>query len=201
MGILKKIMLPMIMLLAISAFSQDEDLWFRTTVSNMCLELKSVGADGEIVDGLTLETRIENLMLNYLGISREKDSSTYKQRISEFWNENEGKFICRIEDQQFRTRTPQHFTKRVVAYGLTESIFDEFLLYGREEYDININYIEIYNGNKETLLDYVLNILNDEEKVKNYNKNYLISVKVGLRKYGAMTAKEIEEMEVKKANE
>jgi hypothetical protein len=133
---------------------------------------------------------VEGLILNFLGTS--KEDPNHKEIFTKFWNENSYRFICHEEGTTKFTRTPQHFMKRVVDLGMHKSILYDFLLSDEDDYPIDVNTIEIYNGNEETLLDYIDNLLknNDVESKYNVKEVKLLRLTI-IEDYNAKKASEI----------
>lgn len=131
---------------------------------------------------------IEDIMLKYLEI--DKKTKNYKFLVSEFWNKYAQKFIC-IDDHPL-ARTPQQFMKRVIDFGLQDDIFYNFLLFDEEEYPIRVNHIEYYNGEPETVLDYIDSILKDPKNEKKYEFKQVKALReVLIEDYNAKKAREI----------
>lgn len=110
---------------------------------------------------------IEEFVLNWIGIS--KEDPNYKEKLTKWWNENNHRFICHEEGITERTRNPQHFLKRVVDLGMHKLVLYDFLLSDEDDYPIDVNAVEIYNGKEETLLDYLDKILSNPNNEKTYN--------------------------------
>ena len=136
-----------------------------------------------------IEIRVEDRILKFLGIKERDDEGKYIKKVADFWNANSQCFICTIDDNIARVRVPSHFMKKAIAAGYSNLIFDEFLLY--PDYHININHIEYYNGTPETVLDYVNNIIDDEEQLKDYSKNTIVALQHQLINKGGKTAEEV----------
>lgn len=160
-------------------------------VNSMCGEFSttlSIGTD----DYGTIADRVENRIINHLGIEKDADGN-YMKEVADFWNANSQNFICTFDDGLAKVRIPQHLMKKAIATSLYAELFYDFLLY--EDYGININHIEIYNGEPETVLDYVLHIINDPVQLKEYQGTGYIGRLEEIRKAliyaGAKTAEEI----------
>ena len=132
--------------------------------------------------------RLENYILKHLGISRK--TKGYKLLVANFWNANSQDLICRTSTGGLRN--PQHFMKRVVEMNMQNEALYDFILYDPEEYPITVNHIEIYNGKKETILDYIENILTTPGNDKKYNFQELQSLKrILIDEYGAKLATQL----------
>jgi len=133
---------------------------------------------------------IEYMLLKFLGTS--KEDKNHKQILTKFWNENSEKLICTDEGSTKYTRNPQHFMKRIVDLGMYKSVLYDFLLSDEDDYPINVNAIEVYKGKKETVLDYIDNILKDPAVDEKYNVKEIQSLRRALlNDYGAKKASEL----------
>lgn len=124
---------------------------FDTFVLQICAHSDSLRTSTPKEAGV----KIENLFLEYLGINRE--ASNYKKKIADFYNAHHDKLICKNTNADFKR--PEHFLKRVINASMYKFILEDFLLYDEEELPINVNTVEIHNGNKETVVDYIDKIL------------------------------------------
>ena len=134
---------------------------------------------------------IEAMFIKMFGI--DKNDPNYKQLVAAVYNKYADCFICRDKPTKF-TRNPEQFMKRVVSLGMYESILDDFLLYDNEEYPINVNTIEIVNGEPETFLDYLNKILADPKVDKKYDVKEIKSLRrYVIEDYNAKTAAELKQ--------
>lgn len=53
------------------------------------------------------------------------------------------------------SRYPQHYMKRVIDMHMTVEIFDEFLFYDSDLFPIDVNAVQVVDGKRETLVDYI----------------------------------------------
>ena len=137
----------------------------------------------------TAGENIEEMMLSFLGTS--KEDPKHKEILTKFWNEYNEKLIC-YEGPEDETRNPQHFLKRVVDLGMYSILYD-FLLYDEDEYPIDVNAVEVYNGKEETLLDYMDAIIANPKNEEKYNMQEIKDLRgtiIGY--YGAKKASELE---------
>jgi len=158
----------------------------KELASVMCSRLVSAlaGAGDQDEIGKSFET----LVLNHLGIDREKEG--YKLLITSFWNANSQDLIC--TSPFTGVRAPQHFMKRVVDMGMQNEVLYEFILYDPDDYPITVNHIEIYKGKKETILDFVQNILTTPGNEEKYDFKELESLRrILIKDYGAKYAKDL----------
>jgi hypothetical protein len=73
-----------------------------------------------------------------------------------------------------------------------KSVFYDFLLSDEDDYPIDVNAVELYNGKEETLLDYLDEILSNSEKLKNYNSQEIIMLRMTIiEDYNAKTAAQL----------
>lgn len=109
---------------------------------------------------------IENEFIKKFGIN--KKDKDYKKQVADIYNKYADKLIC-IDTPTPHTRSPEQFIKRVISLGMYEYILYDFLLYDEEEYPIDVNTVEVVDGKKETVLDYIDNILADPEVSNKYD--------------------------------
>ena len=117
--------------------------------------------------GATPVASFERTILNKINVSY--NDPLRAKKISDFINNNHDKLIC-SDDSLQKHRKREHIFKRAIAL---QSYFYFHHLAKSDDYSINMNFYEIVDGKKETLLDYVDMILNDPEKRKMYNLNSL----------------------------
>ena len=88
---------------------------------------------------------MENIFLDRLNITR--DTPDYRNKVLDFWNENNELIICENEGTKVSTvRIPQHFLKRVIDLHMENQLFYGFLFEDEDRSDVDVNAVEIYNG-------------------------------------------------------
>lgn len=127
----------------------------------------------------------ENLILHHLKITT--STKDYFKRMANFWNTCSQHLICTSKNDP-RVRKPQHFMKRALDLDLCGSVFTHFLLKGERSLAYTFNQVEMHNGKEETIIDYIDNIL-----VENDDYKYTITEVKRLRRkltklYGAKNA-------------
>jgi len=188
---IKHIVATVLMLLAITTKAQTTeteitDERIEDLSKKMCIAALTFRASSADKAG----SNIEGLILNFLRTS--KEDPNYKEKLTKFWDENNEKCICHDEGSTERTRNPQHFLKRIVDLGMYNSVFYHWLLSDPEEYPVDVNAVEIYNGKEETLLDYIDYILNKPNANSEYNLKEIQSLRDWLvMGYNAKTAAEL----------
>lgn len=155
----------------------------------ICTQLQVIQSNGDTEGGL----RVEDLILRRLNITRE--TPNYQALVATYWNANKDAFICH-EREGYEipgTRSPQHFMKRVVDLRMERVVFGGFLLSSPERYPIDVNAVEYYNGEPETLLDYLDDIMANQELYPNrYDYRKVRSLRRHIiNTYGAMTAEQL----------
>jgi len=134
-----------------------------------------------------IDTSIENLILQHINTTRR--SEDYQKRITTFWNRKAQFLICTVKTPV--SRSPQHFLKRAIDFNLHRGVFNKFLYKNRKLLRKTVNHIELYNGKRETILDYVENILNSKDQ-NQYDIGELLVIQTTLKKYfGALNAVKI----------
>ena len=105
----------------------------------------------------------ERVILSHLGV--DENHPDKEKLISKFFNENNAKLICGEDTDEF-IRPNEHILKRSIA--LSEY---DFLLHAANssKYTLDWNFYEMVDGKKETILDYLDMIINDEELALEYN--------------------------------
>ena len=130
-------------------------------------------------------TDFENSILSHLGVA--VDSPDREKHISKFFNENNAKLICGEDTDEF-IRPNEHILKRSIA--LSEY---DFLLHAANssKYTLDWNFYEMVDGKKETILDYLDMIINDEELALEYNIPELKELITVLEQSGGKRGKEL----------
>jgi hypothetical protein len=127
----------------------------------------------------------ESTILKVINVSY--DDPLRAKKISDFFNNNHAKLICGCDSLQ-RHRAREHVLKRAIAIHSYEYINH---LASSDDYSINMNFYEIVDGKKETLLDYVDMILNDPEKREMYNLSGLNVLRETLEDLGVVKGSEL----------
>ena len=128
----------------------------------------------------------ENNILDYLEIS--KDTPNYRKHITKFWNKNFSNLVCTWAD--FGMTAPQHLSKRIIDMRLHKDVYYKYLLRDKE---IDINGIDIVNGRKETILDYIDGILSDPDAEDKYNVKEIKGLRrMFVKRFGAKSAEELD---------
>lgn len=128
----------------------------------------------------------EEDILSYIGISN--DDPNREKHIAKFFNENNHLLICGEDNDEF-IRPNEHILKRSIA--LSEY---DFLLHAANspKYDdMDWNFYEIVDGKKETILDYLDMIINDEELAIEYDVDELKSLMRVLEQNDAKRGKDL----------
>jgi hypothetical protein len=127
----------------------------------------------------------ERALLKELGTTY--DDPQKNNIISKFFNDNEEKLICE-DDSDESIRDNEHIFKRSIARG--EHFFIKHVAKS-DDYEINLNFFEMIDGKKETILDYLDKILVDQESAA---EEYDVDELLLLREY-------LEENDAKRGNE
>jgi hypothetical protein len=187
---IKSILLVFIVLFTVNTQAQNEikisEERMEDFIKSMCRSALSFRK----ADATKAGEGVEGLILNFLGLT--KEDPDYKEKLTKWWNENNHRFICHEEGTTKFTRNPQHFLKRVIDLGMHKTILYDFLLSDEDDYPIDVNAIETYNGKEETVIDYIDNILKDPEVASNYNVREIKDLRdVLILDYGAKTSSEL----------
>ena len=85
---------------------------------------------------------------------------------------------------------PQHLSKRIIDMRLHKDVYYKYLLRDKE---IDINGIDIVNGRKETILDYIDGILSDPDAEDKYNVKEIKGLRrMFVKRFGAKSAEELD---------
>jgi hypothetical protein len=95
----------------------------------------------------------ELVILDYLGIDK-AERPDYREAIRKFWNTHHEQMVCTSIVRGYTS--PQHLLKRVVEMRSSSSFYFDYFLQDRR---LNVNAVELRGGRKETLVDYLENIL------------------------------------------
>jgi hypothetical protein len=184
------IVLLLTFLLSNSIFSQNviiengkvigNDSENNALADNICGASYSAWQTGTPVDSF------ESTILNEINVSY--DDPLRAKKISDFINNNHDKLIC-SDDSLQKHRKREHVFKRAIAL---QSYYYFHHLAKSDDYSINMNFYEIVDGKKETLLDYVDMILNDPEKREMYNLNSLNNLRDTLEDLGVVKGSELD---------
>ncbi len=128
----------------------------------------------------------EKSILKHLGLP--EDTANKEKIISKFFNENNHLLIC-DDDNDTYIRESEHILKRSLALGEYN-----FLNYAanNHKYELDWNFYEMVDGEKETLLDYLDMIINDEEIASEYDVDELKELVVVLEQAGGKRGRELE---------
>jgi|GEM_PF-2425070 len=149
--------------------------------NSLCISLVNATVTGKN----TVKT-MENKILIKMNLSRSTPS--YQDKIIEFWNQNNRYFICKGKINS-NTRDSEHIMKRALALKMHQHVFYKFLLKHRHT---DVNAVEWVNGQPETVLDYLDNILADPKAEDKYIVRDIQRLRDVLSKvFNAKTAKEL----------
>jgi hypothetical protein len=150
--------------------------------NTICKRLSRYQAQGHSTPQEILESNI----LSYLNIS--KDTPNYRKKITSFWNKNFSNLVCTWAD--FGMTAPQHLSKRIIDMDLHKQVYYKYLLRDKE---IDINGIDIVDGRKETILDYIDGILADPEAGDKYNVKEIKKLKrMFVKHFDAKNARDLD---------
>ena len=139
----------------------------------------------------TISDDIELSMLKFNGWDRQ--TPNYQRKLSEFFNANSDKFICEHTDDYSYDR--QHLFKRIVRMTMYKTLFLEgFFLRDENLYPIDVNFVgeNARNGEPETLLDFLDDILADPDS-PGYNRAEIYGLRELITEfYNAKKAKELQ---------
>jgi hypothetical protein len=110
----------------------------------------------------------DSQLMKFLGL--DENHSDRKKIIGKVLNEYHQFIICG-KDNIGNLRDRETLIKRSIGRG-EFGLIGQLMIYD-EEYGYNLNNYEIVNGEKETILDYIENILNNPSLLKKYREGPL----------------------------
>lgn len=168
--------------------SESEIENLHNLANKICLTFTVVSID----NSNNLKERVNNLILDYLSLDKREDNT---KAVTQFWNEKSECLICNTKTAQ--GRNPEHVLKRAVSLLFHREIFFHYL-FSFKDPKIDFNAIEIVDGQEETLLDYIDNIIASDDFEMNFNTAEVIKLrKILAVKYDAKTAQELREQKGK----
>ncbi|SDS51188.1 hypothetical protein [Winogradskyella sediminis] len=187
---IKYLLLVFVVLFTVNTQAQNETEISEERMEDFIKKMCLAPLGFRTADAFKAGDGMEGLILNFLSIT--KEDPNYKEKLTKWWNENNHRFICHEEGTTEDTRNPQHFLKRIVDLGMHKTVLYNFLLSDPENYAIDVNTIEIYNGKEETILDYIDNALSEPSASSKYNVKEIKSLRGWLvMGYNAKTAEEL----------
>ncbi len=129
----------------------------REFAKDLCIDMMTAGERGQDIVKV-----MEDQILGYMKITR--DTPKYQEKIISFWNANKNDFICEGKVDS-ATRETEHLMKRAIALSLHNHVFYKFLL---NSPNTDVNAIEYVNGEPETVLDYLDDIIADPDSKKKF---------------------------------
>lgn len=127
----------------------------------------------------------------FVGVST--NSPEIGRQVETFWNTHHNHFICNMAEITPEGRKQLHITKMALEYDLFTDYFKNFFTIRNSPYQYNVNSVQIVNGKKETVIDYIDSILNAPQDIQKYYNIKQIKMfrKLLVRKYGAKRASEL----------
>jgi hypothetical protein len=177
---MKKLILILILLIIpFLGFAQEKDDE-NTLANRICRSGYINWPSSEPVVGF------ENSILKHI-IGVDENHPDKEKLISKFFNENNAKLICGEDTDEF-IRPNEHILKRSIA--LSEY---DFLLHAANssKYTLDWNFYEMVDGKKETILDYLDMIINDEELALEYDVDELKELITVLEQSGGKRGKDL----------
>ncbi len=174
---------------------QYEDEKLKKVIRKMCYEL--VGAV------LEMQKDYEKFTPDYIitmGAARyfdvPEDASDIEELRQRFWNEHNHKMYCRttLLKNTFNGRKSSHISKLMMRQNFGSSFHLAIYKYQKKvnpKSNYDIDHVEIIDGKKETLLDFVDKILSDPYLYAYYALAQVKRVQVLMTKYGAKRALEL----------
>jgi hypothetical protein len=145
-----------------------------------------VMSSAKALDRSNLVFKINALILDYLKIKpseyvTQDEINNYSNEIIAFWNNYSDKLVCSIEENDCYCviRNPQSVLKRAISLNLYYEIYFGYLMkFGPGKIDFNT--IEIVNGERETILDYINTIISHEKFDEFYEQKNVLRLREGL---------------------
>lgn len=130
---------------------------------------------------------VNSFIVHHLELDKEKNNT---EEIFNFWKDNSKYLICELENA--KARTSQHVLKRAIALEYHQQVFYQYL-FRIDEPDLVFNAVEIVDNRKETILDYIDDIIASDDFEKHYNTGEVKKLrKLLANKFNAKTAIELE---------
>jgi hypothetical protein len=138
----------------------------------------------------TLDTRIENELLEFLNIT--KEDAAYKTKLVDFWNSYNKFFICFDNGSDI----PEHILKRSLNelfYQHNQILFNWLFELDKTK-KIDFNQVIYFDGHPETLLDFLSTILLNSYEYQQFDMNAISELRLKLIEYfNAKTASELKD--------
>ena len=143
--------------------SEMEDLSISILANQICDAMNVYQMTGV---GVAHEA-FEMMILDHLNIDK-ANNPNYRVEVRNFWNANHERMICTNETPGHTS--PQHILKRVIEMQSTSTFYFQYFL---EDRRVNVNAIEMREGQPETVVDYIDTILADPQAENLYDVSEL----------------------------
>ena len=112
--------------------------------------------------------------------------------VIRFLNENVDELICETTNDvdEVSVRDLEPMFKKAIGMGYY-GVFKYMDENGRYKNKINLNHVEMVNGEKETVLDYLYNIFENEDLLEEYDADKIASLIFIVRRLGGKRANEL----------
>jgi hypothetical protein len=155
-------------------------------IKTVCSKALHAHTDSSKEGANKIGTRIENLILSHLQITKNKKE--YKKMISEFWNTNHNKFICEANTHYAK----KHLFKIVIDMRIYDHVLLNYFLKEDQVHKFNVNAYEVVNKKPETVLDYLYDIKTGLNSSRPYNIPEIEElIEVLEDEYGALRGKDL----------
>jgi len=125
-----------------------------------------------------------------------ENSNKIDELRERFWNEHNDKMYCHtnLVRDTFNGRNISHISKIMMRQTFGSSFHLAIYKYQKRvnpKSSYDINHVELVDGEKETLLDFVNKVLDDKKLYKYFDFSQVKRVQVLMTKYGAKRAVEL----------
>jgi hypothetical protein len=139
------------------------------------------------VNNKNLVIQVNELIENYLDLNHSENN---KKEILIFWNTKSQYLICDTGTK--KSRESENILKRAIYLKLYPEMFFSYLMSFKDP-TIDFNAIEVVDGKNETILDYIDNIMEEQDVELNYNASQVRKLrKILATQFGAKKASELE---------
>jgi hypothetical protein len=154
--------------------NDELDKRFQGLVYQMCI------ASHKLFDKGETPHKMVKALYEYLNVPFNMNGH---KKVTQFWNANHEKFICPSGGGNEK----QHLLKRILQHHYFD-LYDDFF-FDSDTYVLDFNAIEKYNGQNETVIDYLDRIIKTKANDPYYDIDELTDIRDALiEDYGAKRA-------------
>ena len=177
----KILLLSFIILNSLFGFGQND--------SKELISLETCGnLYGSLGEGSETGRKFERNILYQLGF--ELNVKNKEMIVCDFLNKNAKVLICETNDDVDSVRRREQILKKCVGIQYN-GLFSYMEKNGKYKGKIDFNVYEIIDDKKETLLDYVLKIYNNEELLEEYDEDEIVDLIRIIKLFGGKKGEEL----------